>query len=41
MECDSEVRVGPLQSLPPCLICKTFSWEPLEAAPEPAVTRVG
>jgi hypothetical protein len=40
-ECDNEVRVDPVQSLPPCLICKTHSWEAIEAAQEPVVTRRG
>jgi hypothetical protein len=38
-ECDSEVKVAPDQTLPPCLICKSYSWEPLEAAQEPVVVR--
>ena len=38
-ECDNEVRVDGDQALPACLICKRYSWEPLEAAPEPVVLR--
>jgi hypothetical protein len=36
-ECDNEVRVHPEQRLPLCVVCKRFSWEPLELAPEPLV----
>jgi hypothetical protein len=27
MNCDNEIRIDRDQSLPPCLICKGYSWE--------------
>lgn len=38
-ECDNEVTVNPDQSPPPCLICKSCSWEPLEVARELVIVR--
>jgi hypothetical protein len=37
-ECDNEVRVDSVRSLPRCLICKSDAWEP-RAAHDPVVVR--